>query len=408
MNNKDWSDKKIEKILLDMPDIKDTRSKEEVLKKLKLDQITKVPKKKISKWIPAVVAIAALLIFSILLPSMLNGNNKSMDNASESMKAEDMDLEIENKALSESTDMKTSVEESASIAADSPSLFMNDNGTNYFPAVYKNDVLDGVVFHLGLASDAASNLPVTFILSDEQVVEDFGESELTSLDLYNMYANKLDEEALGFNDYHPYKGKLVEVTDSITHILPNGHGYDMASAAMSVYFGTLHDTFYGFKEINFENEDGTLAEFDQIGQLSEPMQLKNGINQYNYYLFKQEDGNEYLSPNFALSYETLEKALQEMKIKPNDIYSPVIPESVSFEVDTNSELTKINFLEPLDLDSMDPKKVRQLVDGILLTAASFDKQVQFENVVQVEWNGFDFSKPLPIPVGPNNIPLLLK
>ena len=42
-----------------------------------------------------------------------------------------------------------------------------------------------------------------------------------------------------------------------------------------------------------------------------------------------------------------------------------------------------------------------MIEGILLTAASFDKQIQFENVVQTEWNGFNFSEPLPIPVGPN-------
>ena len=50
---------------------------------------------------------------------------------------------------------------------------------------------------------------------------------------------------------------------------------------------------------------------------------------------------------------------------------------------------------------MDPKKALQMIEGILLTGASFGIQMQFENVVQVDWNGFNFTQPLPIPVGPN-------
>ncbi len=49
-----------------------------------------------------------------------------------------------------------------------------------------------------------------------------------------------------------------------------------------------------------------------------------------------------------------------------------------------------------------------MIEGILLTAASFDMEVKFENVVQTNWGGFDFTNPLPIPVGPNKLPLLIK
>ena len=58
-------------------------------------------------------------------------------------------------------------------------------------------------------------------------------------------------------------------------------------AQCEVLCGHLQDTFYGFKEIRFENEDGTPVEFDQVGEPSKPMKLTSGINYYNYYLFKQ-------------------------------------------------------------------------------------------------------------------------
>ena len=53
-------------------------------------------------------------------------------------------------------------------------------------------------------------------------------------------------------------------------------------------------------------------------------------------------------------------------------------------------------------------EANQLIDGIVLTAASFDRQIQFENISQVEWNGFNLNEPLPIPVGPNVMPFLVK
>ena len=68
----------------------------------------------------------------------------------------------------------------------------------------------------------------------------------------------------------------------------------------------------------------------------------------------------------------------------------------------------VKFKNKLDLLSMTEKEANQLIEGILLTAASFGKQIQFENIVQTEWNGFNFTEPLPIPVGPNVMPFLVK
>ncbi len=180
------------------------------------------------------------------------------------------------------------------------------------------------MFHLGLASDAAASIPVTFLIPDSQIQEDFGDIEPNSLDLYIQYAGKIDEEALGFNDYHPYKGTLSVDGDVLVQTLPSGHGYDIGSGAMETHAGTLQDTFYGFKEVRFENEDGTPVEFDQVGEPSTPMKLMSGLNHYNFFLFEQSN-QEFLSSNFSVSYDNLETALQEMKTKSNDIYSSSNP-----------------------------------------------------------------------------------
>ena len=138
-------------------------------------------------------------------------------------------------------------------------------------AVYSKDLSDSTLFHLGLAGDQASSIPVTFIIPNSQIEEDFGSKNPTSYDLYTKYAARIDEESLGFEDYHPYKGALIADAQVIIHELPKNHGYDVASASMEVYLNTLQDTFFGFQEVRFENEDRSTVLFSQVGEPSSPL-----------------------------------------------------------------------------------------------------------------------------------------
>jgi hypothetical protein len=408
---KKWNDEKIQKLLNDLPDIQDTRSKEDVLSRLKQDSRMQNPTKHKPKrktrrnLIPTFVAAAVLLVLMLLIPSMLK-NNSSNDKASTMiMSDESKDMKVFNK---DDSAIDGESEEMAESEMDQGNELSNGLENTLHSAVYPNDAAGYTVFRLGLASEAAASIPVTFLIPDSQIEEDFGDVEPSSLDLYMKYAGQIDEEALGFYDYHPYKGTFSVDGDVLVHTLPSEHGYDMASGIITTYLGTLQDTFFGFKEIRFENEDGTPVEFDQVGEPSKPMKLNSGVNQFNYYLFKQSDGQEYLSSNFSYSYENLETALGEMEKNPNDIYSSIIPANVKFKVVENKKVTVVKFKDTLDLLSMSETEAHQLIDGIVLTAASFDRQIQFENILQTEWNGFNLNEPLPIPVGPNVMPFLVK
>jgi hypothetical protein len=408
---KKWNDEKIQKLLNDLPDIQDTRSKEDVLSRLKQDsrmqnRTKQKPNRETRRnLIPTFVAAAVLLVLTLLIPSMLK-NNSSNDKASTMiMSDESKDMKVFNK---DDSAIDGESEEMAESEMDQGNELSNGLQNTLHSAVYPNDAAGYTVFRLGLASEAAASIPVTFLIPDSQIEEDFGDVEPSSFDLYMKYAGQIDEEALGFYDYHPYKGTFSVDGDVLVHTLPSEHGYDTASGIITTYLGTLQDTFFGFKEIRFENEDGTPVEFDQVGEPSKPMKLNSGVNQFNYYLFKQSDGQEYLSSNFSYSYENLETALLEMEIDPNDIYSSIIPANVKFEVEENKEVTVVKFKDTLDLLSMSETEANQLIDGIVLTAASFDRQIQFENILQTEWNGFNLNEPLPIPVGPNVMPFLVK
>lgn len=75
-------------------------------------------------------------------------------------------------------------------------------------SVYEEQLEEASAFHIGLAGNDAESVPVTIVIPKEKLVEDFGKEAPTQVEMYNKYASKLDEQAAGFNELHPVKGKL--------------------------------------------------------------------------------------------------------------------------------------------------------------------------------------------------------
>ena len=419
MSNNKWSEQKIDELLIQAPKLQDTRSKDEVLKRLREDSRLMnepAPKKRRKIWVPSVVAIAAVLTLSLLTATMLNQPQEEKSQmASDSV--EEASMESANDGSSDDaamTMMKAQetdgAEERAQVTTENESSeSVLDSTGDFASAVYPNEISDEVtIFRLGLAGDAANSVPVTFLIPKHQIVSDFGDESPTPLEIYQTYASRIDEEELGFSEYHPYKGSFSVAGDTLIHTLPKNHGYDTASGTFTVYLRTLLETFQGYSQIKFLNENGSIVEFDQVGEPSKPLEISDGINHNNYFLFKQSNGSEYLTPNFGQSFNSLSEALLQMKVKPNDIYQSLIPPDVNFEVEKEDDSTRVIFSKPLDMERMDVKSAMNMLEGMLLTGASFGEPLKLENVVQTNWNGFDFTQPLPIPLGANEVPLILK
>ena len=409
MSNDKWSEQKIEQLLSQVPKLNDTRSKEQILNRLKEENLLKgqTSTKKRRYWAPPAVAVAALITLTLLTASLLNQSNSSNEStanqamdmeAAKSMATEE--IEITND-IDETTSKKVAVEEEEegeSATYNLTSLPSGSSGT----AVYPNDISGEVsLFRVGLSGDAANSVPVTFLIPKIQIEEDFGDKNPTSLELYQMYAPRLDEEILGFSEYHPYKGSFSTEGNTLIHTLPKDHDYDMASGTITVFTQSLKETFQDYNQIIFRNEDGSPVVFDQVGEPSKPMNLNDGG--YNYYLYSQSNGSVYLTPNFGRSFNSLPEALLQMKENDNDIYTSVIPQEITFEVKNEKGITNVIFDKPLDLEQMDSTTAMNMIEGLLLTGASFGQPLQFENVVQENWNNFDFTQPLPIPIGSNKM-----
>lgn len=411
MTHKDFDDQQLENLLNNAPKLSDHRSKEDVLKRLQADARLKdnqylqeatsetmvsqdlkdnsaqTSKRHKKSKVPWLISIASIFVLLIVAGGVLV--NQQLDE-------ELADVEMDNNST-----IKADQAQNANAVMETSIMANRSRLLSLRTSVYEEDLVDATVFRIGLAGGAAESVPLTYVIPNERVVNDFGNEKPTTLQLYAKYAPQIDEEAMGFSSYHPYKGELKEQGDKLVHVLPEENEYDGASATVSMYKGSLIDTFSDYKEIAVKNTDGTAYTFSQAGEPSEPIQLAGMVNHYNYYLYKEPNGAEYLSPNFRQTFETVTEAIEAMSTKNNDIYETVIPVGVTYAVTDGKEGVAVTFDAPLDLTTLDAVRAIQLIEAMMLTAASFDKKLLLENVVQDQWEGFDLTTYLPMPVGPN-------
>lgn len=221
---------------------------------------------------------------------------------------------------------------------------MMDVSTIQRTNVYAMDVgEDDFILHLSMIRSNGVSIPVTVIIPGEQMKADFGDDQPTANIL--KYSSKM-------------KGTLGLEGDG-----------NQETGAESLVVDEFQSKYYGY----FIYED---------------------VN---------HTGKDYLTPDVNRQYDSVIDAMKGLAVTENDEYNSAIPEDVTYTVSEKNGLVKISFTEPLDLKVLDSNQTMQMIEAFTLTAASFDRQVQLENVVQGEWNSFTLTEPLPIPLGPNKI-----
>jgi len=422
MTHKPFDDEQLEHVLNNAPKLSDHRSKEDILNRLMADArlqdnihlqkaiqqpiedeqtkqevpIVKEPATKSKlRNMQIFMSVAAVFVLTILVGSMLKNNQVEQKDQPSTAETAQYSTMQEDRAAKDAATQDEMLDSKSIVAEHERILSLRTS-------VYEEDVKDAVVFRIGLAGRDAESVPMTYVIPNERVATDFGGEKPSTLQMYEKYAPQIDEEAKGFTEYHPYIGELKEKDDKLIHVLPKENDYDVASATVNEYKGTLEDTFSGseYTEVEIQNEDGTPYAFSQEGEPSQAMSLTNAKN-YNYYLYQDTNGAEYLSADFRQTFATVTEALTQMKNQNDDVYLSVVPENVTYTVKEQAEGVVVTFDIPLDLTSMEPVRATQLVEAMMLTAASFNQQLLLDNVVQESWEGFDLRGYLPKPVGPN-------
>lgn len=396
-----WDENQIEQLLEQAPKITDERSKDEVLQRLKesavfdshTEQQPVIVKKKMN-WKPLIASIASLFVL-VFIVSTFMGNAPDFPEISSKDMANSEEVPLHEPAATRMMEDYSMEMEEKSIAPQMASMPMQT-------AVYEHQLQGFTLFTIGLAGDDAESVPVSFLIPNEVVERQLGTDTPTKLQLYQEFAPFIDEQSIGFKEYHPFKGTFTESRDNLVHLLPNDHLYDAGSAALSNYMGALIDTFGdSYAQVTLKNEDGTQMTLSHMGEVNNPIELTGKTTNYNYFSYQMRDGSTYLSPNFRMSFSNVKDALLNMTTEANDIYHTAILPDVSFQVKVKKDVVTVTFDELVDLEKYDSAQAMRMIEGILLTAASFNKEVKFEQIQQQDWGGFHFSKPLPKPVAAN-------
>lgn len=396
MSNSKWNEEYIENLLEDFPAIQDRRPKEEVYSRLAKKASAKKQKPQ-RNWLPLLVAALAFITIGILVASIISQNDVQTAGEKSSEQAPETAITSKDASSGSEAESSQSSEESADFST------MQTAELNR-TAVYEGDQNESVLFTIGLTENAYV-IPVSFLVPNEQIERDFENGTPNSVDLYNQYAAELDEEALGFDDYHPYAGTISNTDSGAAHMLPSDHRYDEASASIGVYIASIQETFKDVGEVAVLNEDGTAAEFDQVGPM-EP--IKTGSENVAYHAFTTASGATYLIPSYGMPFGSAAEAVEALAASQSDFQQATIPEGTAFAVTETEELVEVQFSEPFDFEAMDPLAAVRMIESLALTAQSFGKEVQLSNTVQEQWNEFDFTQPVEAPIAPNKLEWPLK
>lgn len=401
MPGNEWNDDKLEQLLHSMPKMKDERSADDVLARLKKDERlvpARQPKRK--KWMPAFIAVAAMLLLTLLVPSLLKGGLNKSDSSLESMEKtvsqehDSVDTAQYNEVEEESEMMDEPILRN-SVPANESTMFAAKNGLQSH--VLLDNETDGMeLFSIGLIH-VADVVPVTFLIPNEKIRADLSTDNIDSVSLYNHYAKLIDEEGLGFENYHPYKGKISTEGDTVVHQLPHQHDYDMSPTTIGAYTFSAIATFTDFKEMKVVDENNKAVVFDYIGEAMDVTLNRPSA----YYKYTVNEEQTYLVPYENRSDNEVQEALVAMKDPENDIVTSVIPSDVAYTVQETKDVVTVSFEELLDLELLPPQEALDMLEGFMLTAASFDKKIQLQNVKQEFFDRYELSKPLPQPIAVN-------
>lgn len=393
MAHNEWDDDSIEQLLREFPKIEDHRPKEEVQRRLRNET---EPVKRQRTWIPAIVAAAAFLTLGILFASFL-GRETSFETAG--MEEAEM---VEESAVQDREDAEVVAEEEAVVEEEAAEATEESNAESAEIAplaadsrtsVYPQDLEGYELLPLGLTSDAFV-IPVSVLVPSDLL----DGTALDTAELYNAFADEVDEEALGFDEYHPYPGTISSAGETVVHELPADYQFGLSSAEASVYITSLQETFREAEQIEVITETGELAEIDPIG-LVEP--LAGGIENAAYFNFTAENGELYFAPDYGAGYDSVTDALLALQEAPNDLLSSPVPEGIEYSAVEQEGAVIVTFAESLDLSLFEETEITRFLESLTLTAGTFGNEVMVRNIVQDDWINYDFSLPLESPIAPN-------
>ncbi|MBM7577466.1 hypothetical protein [Jeotgalibacillus terrae] len=401
------TEKEIEHQLKQLPVIKNRLSAEDVYQHIHLRNR---PKKNFP-WMPAVAGTAAAALMLILGPGLFNQDTPSSEesssdmamtvndesaksNVQESEREESSDTRIEesNSVTPEEETAETTVEEEgeAAAAADEELETVEIESTQESGLLFEEDLGGSQYFEAALVTEDAYVIPYTFVVPES-------EESLSAASLYLKWAEVIDEQQMGFMDYHPVSSNLTEEGEIITGMINELENKTQGSSA-ALLIDVLKETFGSdYDQFRIVDENNEAAEVGAFG-IVESYPLNH--DQKGFYVYENNNGTYYYAKSNE-NFTTLQEALTAIEDEvPNDRYTSPVPENidVNYEVIGNEVIVTFEG----NINELTAEEKIKMVESILLTAESFSmSSVQFDGIEPGFIEGYDFSAPVPVPVGGN-------
>ncbi len=396
MKKSEWSDYELEELLRQMPKIQDYRNPRDIYQNLSLKK-----RKPLTRLLPGIAAAAALLLFFILGPKLLDGQQFSSNQAGDEKSSGSQSMKLADKSdKSEKSSQVLMAKDSSSKERTSMDTgkaeLLKTNSTK--TALYADEVGDGTVLTYWIPDQQAEILvPVSTVVSNPE--------EKSWLSLYSEKMGELKEEEWGLSDFYPLNAqlKLDPTETSVIVDVPASHQYGQGAAMETNFINILQKDIASnsnLKKIMFTTNGEPGIELGNFGR-KEELIIENEKNHAYFFYYPAGSAIPFLTPaserysDFGTALEAMRNDQHEFNLK-----SSLLPSMQIQDVSINDNILYVSMKDNPDLN--DNQLTLCSFEAMLLTAKEFGiEKVIVKNPPLTNIGPFDLSKEILVPIAPN-------
>ena len=392
MKKSEWSDRELEELLMQMPKIKDHRNPRDIYQNLSLKR------RKTKSWLlPSLATAAALLLFFILVPKLMDGAHSSSDKQAEitSFNTEIKDADQKKNSTFAMDKGEPSSKEKAQSGTPKNEVM---TASTVKTAIYADDVGNGKVLTYWIPDPQGQILiPVSTVVTTSD-----NESWLT---LYNENMANLKEEEWGLTDFYPLNVTMSVNSDHTTIQVdaPLNHQYGQGSTNETNFINVINKDISSnsdIKKVKFSTNGEPGIELGNFGNKQE-IDI-NAVKNHGYFFYYPTGSDvPFLTPSTTI-YTDINKALDAMKTDQTELgltgsLSPLLPIS---DVSITDKTLVLSFKGNTTLQNN--QMTVSAFEALLLTAKDFGlEKVVVKDSPILQLGPFDLTKENQVPVAPN-------
>lgn len=394
MKKSEWSDKQLEELLRQMPKIQDHRNPRDIYQNLS------IKKRKRPAWLlPGIATAAALLLFILLVPKLLDGSQYSFDSAKQESSSSQEKRSLSEDKSSQLTKKEDTTENKDGISGAEPKMLMTGRDKT---ALYDYEVGNELVITYWIPDSQAQILvPISTVVQPD--------------DNKNWLANftetmgLLKEEEWGLTDYYPLNAtlKLDNTNNTVIVDVSHDHKYGDGSTTETNFVNLLRKDIASnsqVKKIKLTTNGQPGIELGNYGELKEIDVEQEGKHAYFFYT---PDGLEttYLVPSTE-TYLDINAAFEAMKSDQQSLglTASLVPTFPMKEFAINDKKMTITMNENAPMENN--LATVNSYEAILLTAKEFGiETITILNSPINNLGPFDLSKEMNVPLAANYRPI---